>query len=200
MDFRPSVRPQDTRSRAGMTWKGRRRPIASQWAACGSWGLSASRSRTSPKPPFQNPSIAGSACVSAVWDSGVAEKRDPGIGPGDGLRRWASGLTDIASGRHAAGGAPRWRLPRIVTPRFRGKSRDSGMLVWALARPPTAPARSLTRPRPPLRPPDVSAANAGTSACSYGRPPRQRTGAAPATATATRKPNQPTARSTGQHA
>ncbi len=134
---------QDARSRVGMTWKGRRCPIARQRAAGGSWGSSASGSRTSPKPPFQNPSIAGSACVSVVWDSGVA------LEAGE-MRTGGPTASPQASAGH------RRTAPQLLgspPPRFRGKSRDTGMLVWAparrRARPLDAPARRRARPPAP---------------------------------------------------
>ena len=121
MDFRPSVRLQDARSRAETTWKGRRSPFARQRATCGSWAALTTRSRTSPKPPFQNPSIAGSACVSAVWDSGVVGGRRDAHGragrprlrpaPGIGARHhssWDRPPTfprQIQGNRHARMGA-----------------------------------------------------------------------------------------------
>jgi len=115
---------QDARSRVETTPKGRRSPIIRQRGSCGSWRPSGTGSRTSPKPPFQNPSIAGSACVPTLWDRG--------------------------SWRAAEGQAG-----RLAThpPRFRGKSRDTGMLVWT-PRPPLAnPATSAlgTIPQPSFR-------------------------------------------------
>lgn len=125
---------QDAKSRVKTTPKGRRASFARQRATCGSWRPSCTRSRTSPKLPFQNPSIAESACVWTIWDRGSLE----------GLRE-------------------KYRLVGGSPPRFRGKSWDTGMLVWA-ARPPLA--------RPPFdwpSPPHVSAANPGTPPCLYGR-------------------------------
>ena len=141
---------QDARSRVGTTPKGRWPRIVRQRPACGSWRPSGSRSRTSPNRPFQNPSMAESACVPAVWDRGGGSGvggRHPGIG-----RRGTGGgrVIDLASG---------WR---------------------AVAEHPGCGCRGS--------PPHVSAANPGTPACSYGRPPanapapaRQRARARPPT-------------------
>ena len=75
----------------------------------------------SPNPPFQDPSMAGSACVPAVWDSGWLQRgwggecrqdRPPRLGPASSAEHGTAGACPAAS-------------------RFRGKSRDTRMLVWA---------------------------------------------------------------------
>ena len=141
MDFRPSVRPQDARSRGKTTWRGRRCPITRQRATCGSWAALTTRSRTSPKPPFQNPSIAGSACVSAVWDSGG---------------RWRPERCAPAGGRPRLRPAPGIgaRHGRCVPrpPTFPRQIQGHPHARMG-ARPPTRPPAGHARPRPTVRRP-----------------------------------------------
>ena len=86
---------------------GRAPPIGPPGASCGPWQPLWQRSRTSPRPRFQNPSIAGWDCVPAFWD-----RRRPGTGRRAhvGDRPRAGALTTFprqnAGHRHASMGAP----------------------------------------------------------------------------------------------
>ena len=107
---------------------GRAPPIGPPGASCGLWRPSGQRSRTSPEPRFQNLSIAGWDCVPAFWDRKSAGER---------------------AGGHL------WGIGRALEhpPRFRGKSRDTRMLVWA-PRPAARPTRCEARV--PSAPPATS--------------------------------------------
>ena len=103
--FRPSVRPQDAKSRLKPRQMGPTPPLGRPGASCGVWRPSWQRSRTSPKPHVQNPSIAGWDYRSPVWDkrdSGMLErdKRDGGMLPWDAHTLEAGPL---ASGSTAGG-------------------------------------------------------------------------------------------------
>ncbi len=145
-------------------------PIAPPGASCGPWRPLWQRSGTSPRPRFQNLSIAGWDCVPAFWDRGWLENRPAGWwsgGPPSSHASAANPGTPACSNGRPRLASPTGRLnrptrlaPALPTlrpldarspacplarstrpvrrlarplarpPRFRSKSRDTGMLEW----------------------------------------------------------------------
>ncbi len=155
---------QDAKSRLGTARMGPTPPIGPPGASCGPWRPLWQTSRTPPKPPFQNPSIAGWDCVPAFWD-----RRTPGNGLagtcGGSAAPWAAPHVSAANPGTPACSNGRPRLASST-----GQPAQTSVRSTA-ARP---PARSLHPPRPPaarpLPAPHASAANPGTPACSIGTP------------------------------
>ena len=99
-------------------------PLARPGASYGVWRPSCARSRTPPKPPFQNPSIAGWDYRSPVWD-----KRDSGMLLCDALALEAGPrVLQQRSGRPHTRRTGTDSPAQLASPRSRGKSRDTGML------------------------------------------------------------------------
>ena len=130
---------------------GRAPPIGPPGASCGLWRPSGQRSRTSPKPRFQNPSIAGWDCVPAFWDS-VGRERAGGHMWGDDRPR-AGALTTFPQQnpghRHARLGAPDWAARPVGS-----TGPPPG------ARPPNPPSARRPLARLPVLPPDFFANDA----------------------------------------
>ena len=170
---------QDAKTRFGTTRMGRAPPIAPPGASCGPWRPPGQRSGTSPKPRFQNPSIAGWDCVPAFWD-----RSRPGAGRRAlvGYRPRAGALTtfprQIPGHRHACMGAPPrcQSNPLPVQPAARPTCRQPHLQpappsCWPARRWAARPLRIRPQPASLAPSPTVPRQNPGHRHACMGAPP-----------------------------